>query len=227
MSSRASARPGSPASNRGSALSTRPSVQSEDRIVSPRSTRCTSTSHQRMNGSSATGCSSPAPLRTGRPHTSSGSDSKRSSSLRDQLVASLRSAAASRSAPASISAARPSRPPSYWSITSDRTAASILRHIDSALRARCVRRWPTDQPGSFEARLTSVSPRSATTDLSRSCATRHPSMSARSLTVLGGRSSGVICILLLPGRRRRSSTRASRRQIIGQGTEWYPSSGSG
>src|SRR5262245_63607116 len=68
-------------------------------------------------------------------------------------------------------------------MTSDRTAASIRRHIDSALRARCVRTWPTDQPGSFEARLTSASPRSATTDLSRSCATRHPSMSAWGLTV--------------------------------------------
>ena len=74
MSSRSSARPGSPASNRGSALFTRLSVQSEDRIVSPRSTRCTSTSHHRMNGSSATGCSSPATVRTGRAHTSSGSD---------------------------------------------------------------------------------------------------------------------------------------------------------
>jgi hypothetical protein len=74
MSSRSSARPGSPASNRGSALFTRLSVQSEDRIVSPRSTRCTSTSHHRPNGSSATGCSSPAPVRTGRAHTSSGSD---------------------------------------------------------------------------------------------------------------------------------------------------------
>ena len=31
-------------------------------------------SHHRMNGSSATGCSSPATVRTGRAHTSSGSD---------------------------------------------------------------------------------------------------------------------------------------------------------
>ena len=115
--------------------------------------------------------------------------------MSDQLVASLRRAAASRLAPASISAARPARPPSYWSMTSDRTAASIRRHIASAFRARCVRTWPTDQPGSFEARLTSASPRSATTDLSRSCATRHPSMSAWGLTVFGGRTLGIICVL--------------------------------
>src|SRR6478609_5341331 len=102
-------------------------------------------------------------------------------------------------------------------MTSDRTAASIRRHIDTAFRARCVRTWPTDQPGSFEARLTSASPRSATTDLSRSCATRHPSMSAWGLTVFGGRSLGIICVLLVGGRQRRSSTQACRNDARGTG----------
>jgi hypothetical protein len=73
---------------------------------------------------------------------------------------------------------RPAAPPTYWSTSSPRVAASIRRTMASALRARCVITCPTVHPGSNEGFLAIESVISMTASDSRSCACRHSSTSA-------------------------------------------------
>jgi hypothetical protein len=78
-----------------------------------RSTMCISTSRHLRNGSSEIGYSPPATDRTIRLHPSAGSEANVMSRRCDQSTTSATSSRASRRAPASMEAARPSAPPSY------------------------------------------------------------------------------------------------------------------
>ena len=126
-----------------------------------------------------TACSPPPTVWTGFSHTSSGIVVKSESS---RSAVELTSATISRAvlvAPASISAARPSRPSTYCSMISSRNAALIRRLMPSAFRATWVSTWPTVHSGSSDAEVTCSSVRPAIAVRSLMCAWRQPSTSFR------------------------------------------------
>ena len=165
--------------SRGRAASTSAIGQSAGVEPNPRSTRWISTSRHLRNGSIDTACSPPPTVRTDFSHTSSGIVEKSESSRSAVELTSATISRAVLAAPASISAARPSNPPTYCSMISSRNAALIRRLMPSAFRATWVSTWPTVQSGSSDAEATCSSVRPAIDVRSLMCAWRQPSTSLR------------------------------------------------
>src|SRR5207253_8144458 len=107
---------------------------------------CTSTSRQRENITFAAGLRLPPTDRDSRPHASSGIAAIAVCTAAFVVSTSASNSAADRDAPASISSARPSAPPSYWSAISLRTQPSLETPYDAVAVARDVRQDMADRP---------------------------------------------------------------------------------
>lgn len=113
---------------------------------------------------------SPVPRRTGASHTSSGQLANSRSTASLASTTSRTMTCGSRAAPACTSEDRPAVPPTYCSTRRPSRAPSSRRTTLSALRATCVRRCATDQPGKREGAVKAEGGRPSTLANKRRCA---------------------------------------------------------